>query len=101
MLNIKKEIGIGLLVSLFCTLAGMYLYVALFTNYDLIHAISLAYQDQFLGGLTAIAASANFLPFFVYLKKNQIYRARGVLIFCILLAFLILILKSKEIISLL
>jgi hypothetical protein len=100
-LNIKKEIAIGVLMGLICTLAGMYIYVAIFTNYDLVHAINLAYQDQFLGGLIAIGAAANFIPFFVFLKKNEIYRARGVLIFCIILAFLILILKSKEIISLL
>jgi hypothetical protein len=99
-LNIKKDIGIGILIGLACTLAGMYLYIAIFTDYDLLYAVSMAYQDQFLGGLIAIGAAANFLPFFVYLKKNEIYRARGVLIFCIVLAFVILILKSKEIISL-
>lgn len=100
-MNIKKDIGIGMLIALICTLAGMYIYVAIFTNYDLFRAMNLAYQDQFLGGLIAIGAAANFLPFFVYLKKNEIYKARGVLIFCIVLAFVILILKSKEIISLL
>jgi len=100
-LNIKKEIAIGILIALICTIAGMYIYVAVFTSYDLIYALEMAYEDQFLGGLIAIGAAANFIPFFVYLKKNEIYRARGVLIFCIVLAFLILILKSKEIISLL
>lgn len=100
-MNIKKEIGIGMLISLVCTLAGMYIYVAIFTTYDLIHAISLAYQDQFLGGLIAIGGGANFLPFFVYLKKNEIYRARGVLIFSIFLAFIILVLKANEIYNLL
>lgn len=100
-MNIKRDIGIGMLISLVCTLAGMYIYVAIFTKYDLIHAINLAYQDQFLGGLIAIGAGANFLPFFVYLKKNEIYRARGVLIFSILLALIILVLKANEIYNLL
>jgi len=100
MLNIKKEIAIGLLLGFICTLSGIYIYVAIFTNYDLFASFSLAYKDHFLGDLISIGAIANFLPFFVYLKKNQIYRARGVLIFCILLAVLILILKSREILSL-
>ena len=100
MLSIKKEIGIGVLVSLACTLAGMYIYVAIFTDYDLIHAIEMAYQEKFLGGLIAIGGGANFLPFFVYLKKNKVYRARGVVIFSILLALIILVLKSLEIYNL-
>lgn len=96
-MNIKKEIGIGFLVGLICNLAGIYIYVAIFTKYDLGSALNYAYQDDFLGGLIAIGAAANFLPFFVYLKKNQIYRARGVLILTIVMAFIILILNIKDI----
>jgi hypothetical protein len=97
-LNIKKEIAIGFLVGLICNVAGIYIYVALFTSYDLASAINYAYQDDFLGGLIAIGAVANFIPFFVYLKKNQIYRARGVLILSMLMAFVILVLNLKDII---
>jgi hypothetical protein len=97
-LNIKKEIGIGFLVGFFCNIAGIYIYVALFTKYDLASAISYAYHDDFLGGLIAIGAVANFLPFFVYLKKNKIYRARGVLILSMVMAFVILLLNIREII---
>ncbi|MGX1024673.1 hypothetical protein [Flavobacterium sp. CS20] len=95
-MNVKKEIFIGILLGLICNVAGMYIYIAIFTNYDLIYAINYAYRDHFLGGLIAIGAVANFLPFFVYIKKNKIYRARGVLLFSILMAVLILILKSNE-----
>ncbi|MBS3738407.1 hypothetical protein [Mesohalobacter halotolerans] len=94
-MNIKKEIGIGMSIALVCTLAGMYIYVFLFTNYDLPTAIQFAYRDEFLGGLIAIGAAANFLPFFVYLKRDKIYRARGVLMFSILLVILILLLKIR------
>jgi len=94
-LNIKKEILIGILFGLICNVAGIYIYVAIFTKYDLINAIEYAYRDDFLGGLIAIGAAANFLPFFVFLKKDMIYRARGVLIFTILMAILILLLKVE------
>lgn len=96
-MNPKKEILIGILVGLITNIAGVYLYVAIFTDYDLASAIRLAYADQFLGGLIAIGAGANFLPFFVYLKKDQVLRARGVLILTVLMAVVILILKAKEI----
>ena len=92
-MNIKKEILIGVVLGLICNVAGMYLYVAIFTKYDLINAINYAYRDSFLGGLIAIGAAANFIPFFVFLKKDKIYRARGVLIFTILMAIVILLLK--------
>lgn len=92
-MNIKKEIFIGILVGMISNFAGMYIYVAIFTNYDLFNAIQMAYDEYFLGGLIAIGAGANFIPFFVFLKKDKIYRARGVLIFTILMAIVILMLK--------
>ena len=94
-MNIKKEILIGIVFGLICNLAGLYIYVAIFTQYDLVNAIKYAYRDDFLGGLIAIGAVANFLPFFVFLKKDNLYRARGVLIFTILMAFVILLLKVE------
>lgn len=92
-MKIKKEILIGILSGLMFNLAGIYIYVAIFTQYDLLNAIEYAYRDAFLGGLIAIGAAANFIPFFVFLKKDNIYRARGVLIFTILMAIIILFLK--------
>ena len=83
-------------VGLISNIAGVYLYVAIFTDYDLGSAISMAYAEKFLGGLIAIGAGANFIPFFVYLKKDQIFRARGVLILSIIMAVFILLLKVNE-----
>jgi len=96
-LNLKKELLIGIGVALICTLSGIYLYVAMFTNYDLVTAVTQAYEDNFLGALISIGAVANFLPFFVYLKKKQVYRARGVLILSIAIALVVLFLNAKEI----
>ncbi len=92
-MNIKKEVLIGFIFGLLSNIAGMYIYVAIFTDYDLFNAIQMAYDEYFLGGLIAIGAGANFIPFFVFLKKDKIYRARGVLIFTILMAIFILLLK--------
>lgn len=75
------------------TFIGIFLYVLLFTKYGFFDAIKYAHRDDFLGGLIAIGAAANFIPFFVFLKKDSIYKARGVLISTIIAAVIILLLK--------
>lgn len=96
-MNITKEVITGIFIGLLFNIAGVYIYVALFTDYDLASAIEYAYADDFLGGLIAIGAAANFIPFFVFLKKNKVYRARGVLVATIFMALVILILNIIEI----
>ncbi len=91
-----KEIGLGILIGLLANLAGLYLYVYFFTTYEIEEAIRLSYQDHFIGKLIALGAVLNFLPFFVFIKKKQDYRARGVLIATILSALVILALKIVE-----
>ena len=90
---IKKEILIGLLVGLFANVAGIYLYITLFSPNGLEETILKAKQEDFLGSIIALGAIANFLPFFVFLKKNQPYRSRGVLIATLIAAVVIAILK--------
>ena len=90
---IKKEIFIGLLVGLFANLAGMFLYVALVMERDFEVALQTASDEGVLGSIIALGAILNFLPFFVFIKKKQDYRARGVLIATILSAFVILLTK--------
>ncbi|SHE82995.1 hypothetical protein SAMN05444278_10692 [Psychroflexus salarius] len=88
-----KQILIGFIIGVIANLAGLYLYVYLFTDYEIEVALRLSYQDGFIGKLIALGAVLNFLPFFVFIKKKQDYRARGVLIATILSAILILISK--------
>ncbi|QSS96135.1 hypothetical protein [Psychroflexus sp. ALD_RP9] len=88
-----KQILIGFIIGVIANLAGLYLYVYFFTDYEIEVALRLSYQDGFIGKLIALGAVLNFLPFFVFIKKKQDYRARGVLIATILSAILILISK--------
>lgn len=88
-----KQILTGFIIGVIANLAGLYLYVYLFTDYEIEVALRLSYQDGFIGKLIALGAVLNFLPFFVFIKKKQDYRARGVLIATILSAILILISK--------
>ncbi|HLV93380.1 MAG TPA: hypothetical protein VKX34_09675 [Aequorivita sp.] len=88
-----KEILIGLIVGLLCNASGMYLYIFFFSDYEIEDSLKLALENDFLGSLIALGAILNFLAFFVFLKKNQAYRARGVLLATIIAALGILVSK--------
>lgn len=89
----KKNVLIGFLTGVIANIAGLFLYVFLFTDYEFEYALQISYQDGFIGKLIALGAILNFLPFFVFIKKKEDYKARGVLIATILSAITILILK--------
>jgi hypothetical protein len=55
--------------------------------------LSKASEEGVLGSIIALGAILNFLPFFVFIKKKQDYRARGVVMATILSAISILITK--------
>ncbi len=86
----KREILIGIAVGIFATLAGFYLYVELFINADFKEAFNFIHQEKMYGKILSLAAIPNLLVFFVYIKKKQDYRARGVLIATLFIALLIL-----------
>jgi hypothetical protein len=86
-INIKKEIGIGALVGLIANAIGMFIFSGLFIQeFDFQRILIIAYENQVLNKIIALGAILNFLPFYLFLKKNLIYRARGVLIATILVA---------------
>lgn len=88
-----KEVLIGLAVGLVANLAGIYLYIFFFSDYDLETTLKGAVENDFLGSLIALGAILNLLSFFVFLKRKQFYRARGVLLATLIAALAILISK--------
>lgn len=86
---IKKEIFIGFLVGVFANLAGIYLYIAAFSPDSFELTLQKAIKNDYMGSIIALGAIANFLPFFVFLKKQQTYRSRGVVIATIVAAIAI------------
>ncbi len=87
----KKEILIGIVVGLFATLAGYYLYVELFIDTNFKEAFRFIHQEKMYGKILSLAAVPNLLVFFVFIKKKQDQRARGVLIATLFIALLILV----------
>ena len=87
---IRKEIFIGIAAGLFATLAGFYLYVELFINADFKEAFAFIHEKKMYGKILSLAAIPNLFVFFIFIKKKQDYRARGVLIATFFTALLIL-----------
>lgn len=87
----KKEILIGFLVGLFATAAGLYLYVELVLEGTFSEAMTVIKDEGLLGQVLGLAAIPNLLVFFVFIKKRQDYRARGVLMATLLVAIFVLI----------
>jgi len=90
---IKKEILIGFLVSIFATFSGLFIYLQYISRFGFIETIELIQKGRVLGPVIALAALPNLFVFFIFLKKNQEYRARGVVMGLIATALLTLILK--------
>jgi len=90
---IKKEILIGALVSIFATLSGFFIYIEFFSKFDFQETLSVIKEQDLRAKILALAAIPNLCVFFIYIKKKQDYRARGVLFTTILIAFTIFAIK--------
>lgn len=90
---IKKEILIGFLTGIATTLAGMLLYILLFSENSIVETLIESVKEEVLGTIITAGAIFNFVPFFFFLKKDKIYRARGVLMASILAALVIGVIK--------
>tara|TARA_B110000091_G_scaffold196995_1_gene224796 strand:+ start:528 stop:815 length:288 start_codon:yes stop_codon:yes gene_type:complete len=91
--TIKKDILIGVLVALFATFGGVYLYLEYFSRYEFNETLLLIKKGNLYGKVLSLAAVSNLFVFFVFIKKKQDNRAKGVLLATILIALTTLLLK--------
>ena len=90
---IKKEVFIGLVIGLIANLTGSYLYIYFFSDYSLEETIKNALIQDVFGNIIALGAILNLFVFFIFLKKNQFYRARGAVLATVIAAIIILVTK--------
>ena len=84
---IKKEIFIGLFIGLIANAIGLFLATLLLgQGDDFTTVINAASAEGFLGKLVSLGAILNLVAFFVFIKRKQDYRARGVLLATLLIA---------------
>lgn len=90
----KKEIIIGFVVGLIATAFGLILAIQIFgKSDDWGQVINQAINEGFLTKLLSIGALLNLGAFFLFLKKNQDERAKGVLIATLLVFIITMIIK--------
>lgn len=88
--NIGKNIAIGFVLGLLTNFVGSILYILLFSKYSIKTTIEVALEEDVMGNIIGLGALLNLLLFFLLLKKNRYYRARGVIMATLVAAFLIL-----------
>ncbi|WP_147678395.1 hypothetical protein [Algibacter pacificus] len=83
----KKDIFIGILVGIIANAIGLILIATLLGNGDdFTTVIKAAAEEGFLGKLISLGAILNLISFFVFIKRKEDYRARGVLLITVLIA---------------
>ncbi|MCT4697831.1 hypothetical protein [Tenacibaculum haliotis] len=91
--HINKEVVIGILASIVATSCGLFIYLEFISADTISETFKKVIEGGVLGPVLALAAIPNLFVFWVFLKKNQDYRARGVLITTVTVALVTLILK--------
>jgi len=88
-----KEVLLGFLIGLAANMAGTYLYIFFFSKLSFESTIKGSLENDFLGSLIDLGAILNLCVFFIFLKKKQYYRARGVVLATVIAALAILVSK--------
>jgi hypothetical protein len=90
---IKKEISIGFVISILASACGVFLYLQYFSKYGFEETILMIQKGNLYAQVLSLAALPNLFVFFIFIKKKQDYRARGVLMASILTALVTFVLK--------
>ena len=91
---IKKDVFIGALVGLLANAIGLFITANLLgQGDDFVTVIKAAAAEGFLGKLISLGAILNLIAFFVFIKKKQDYRARGVLLITVFIAVFTFVFK--------
>jgi uncharacterized BrkB/YihY/UPF0761 family membrane protein len=95
---IKREIIIGFTIGLLMNIVGFILCIFIFSTLSsrelsFIEMIKVSVNNDSLGSLIALGAIPNLIIFFLFLRKNNVYRARGVLLATLIAAICIAISK--------
>jgi hypothetical protein len=91
--SVAKEVFIGVLISIIATVSGAFIYVEFFSRFEFQETLRVMKEQELYGKVLTLAAIPNLFVFFIFIKKKQDYRARGVLLATILIAFTTFVLK--------
>lgn len=83
-----KEVFIGFLIGLLTALLGGFLFLFFFTSYNLFADFNFILQSGILGKVLKLGALLNLGVFFILLKFNKDFMARGIIISFVALTLL-------------
>lgn len=86
----KIDLLNGALIGLVSSFVGIYLFMILFTEYDLMEGISILKGRGQLGKLIALGSILNLVVFFGLLQINKELMARGVVLATLILTVITL-----------
>jgi len=86
----KKHIVIGFLLSIFTTIAGCYIYMEYIMQNGFDASWEWMIDTHNQSSILSLGAIPNLLLFFVFLKRKEDFKARGVLFGVILIALFVL-----------
>ncbi len=89
----KKEIAIGIITAILANTLGVVLYILTFSEKGIDATIKQSLAEGFFGKIVTLGAVLNLLAFFLFIKKKQDYRARGVLLATVVIAVVVMIRK--------
>jgi len=83
---IKNEVFIGLVAGLIANSLGLLIVTLILGDGGIDETLQKSLDEGLIGKLVTMGAILNLVVFFVFLKKKQDYRAKGVLLATILVA---------------
>ena len=81
----KIDLFYGFIIGIIAAFVGVYLFIALFTDYEFLNGFSILKTEGKLGKLITLGAVLNLAVFFLLLKINKELMARGVVLATIIL----------------
>jgi len=89
----KKQLITGAIIGLIVPPIAFAIWVLLLTSYGLQKAIDLVVTGGLYSEVLSLSAVANMIVFYLFLNKNKIFIARGIILITIFLAFIVLVMK--------
>tara|TARA_R110002051_G_scaffold10175_11_gene38820 strand:+ start:15632 stop:15910 length:279 start_codon:yes stop_codon:yes gene_type:complete len=89
----KKEILIGIITGIAANVLGVILYILAFSDEGIDATLQQSMAEGYFGKIVTLGAVLNLAAFFIFIKKKQDYRARGVLLATLFIGIAVLVRK--------